>query len=175
MPHASHRPSPAPMSTPSRTTTRAAPSASWTAGSGVKSGGTTEWSPAMTSPRASPPHTPQRIIVPMASRTAIRSPAPRARPVMACAAIARASSAKARNDQTVIATWWAARVTSPSEAASRVRAQPGLPGSGLDEQHGDEREAHAGLGDDGAPRGSGDSPVKPVDEDEVEHDVGAEA
>ena len=56
-----------------------------------------------------------------------------------------------------------------------MRAQPGVPRPGLDEQHGDERDAHPGLRDDGAPRGSCDAPVQPVDEDEVERDVRAEA
>ena len=63
---------------------------------------------------------PARLIVRIAERTPSRSPAPRERPTMACAAMASASRANARKDHTVSATWCAARVTSPNEAASQV-------------------------------------------------------
>ena len=90
---------------------------------GEKSGGMTPRRATTTSPKRARPRHPQRVIVPITSRPPCRLPAPSARPTIACAAMASASRAKARNDQTVIATWCAASVTSPREAATPSRQQ----------------------------------------------------
>ena len=45
----------------------------------------------------------------------------------ACAAMASASSANARKDHTVAATWWAASGTSPSPAATHVVSEEDRP------------------------------------------------
>ena len=52
-------------------------------------------------------------MVPVSSRTAAGRDAPSSLPISACAAMARASRAKARKVKTVIASWWAARLTGP--------------------------------------------------------------
>ena len=114
--HASQRPSPAPIRTPSSTntypdstcpaptSTSAEVVAARVAASGVKSIGSTGLSTTTSRPRAAPETVPQRTITAVASRTPARSPAPRALPVSACAAIARASRVKTRKVQTVNAT-----------------------------------------------------------------------
>ena len=55
----------------------------------------------LTKPEIRPHHIIRRVI----ARVPATSPAPRARPVNACAAMAMASSARARKDQSVKATW----------------------------------------------------------------------
>ena len=127
-------PSPAPMSTPSSTKTTpasgwpiAATSStgtrrSWTAGSLVKSAPTNGETAASASPATSPLPQPQRIIRRVSRRVVSTSPLPSARPVRAWAAIAMASSAKARKVQRVIATWWVATVTSRPSVPTRATA-----------------------------------------------------
>ena len=114
---ASQTPSPAPMSTPSMTntspesgcpmaTTRSpAAMAACTSASGVNSGARKGRVSRSRAPRTTPPSTPQRSISAVASRAFSRSPAPRDLPVMACAAMARASRAKAKKVQIVAVTW----------------------------------------------------------------------
>ena len=66
----------------------------------------------MTTPLTAPHWTIRRV----SARVPATSPAPSARPVIACAAIAIASSTKARNVHSVIASWCVARSTSWSRA-----------------------------------------------------------
>ena len=79
--------------------------AACTAGSGVKSGPSTGRSRSSSTPSTKPTSTPQRTTREVALRVRSTSPAPRALPVIACAAMARASRAKARKVQMVAVTW----------------------------------------------------------------------
>ena len=117
MARASHGPSPAPMSTPSTTKTK--PESGWpsatttsppaiaacTAGSGEKSGPSHGRSRITSTPSTTPTTMPHRTTRVVASRVRSTSPAPRALPVIACAAMASASRAKARKVQIVAVTW----------------------------------------------------------------------
>ena len=139
----------------------------------------------------------------VASRVRSTSPAPRALPVIACAAMARASRAKARKVQIVGGhlVGGQGHVAEPGrhpgrhqehgaqgQGAHEQRHAPAGGGEhppgvgpqrhrracGIPDQHHDEGAGHQGLGDDRAPRGAGDAPVQPVHEPDVERDVEAE-
>ena len=126
------------------------------------------------------------------------SPAPSARPTITWPAIAIASSTSARKMKSWKAIWWApsdgcadARADRGRERGSSRAARPcgrqlrahRAPASGSAPRSGrgcrraraaarvDERGAHPGLRDDGAPRRPGEAPVEAVDEDDLEHDV----
>ena len=79
--------------------------AACTATSGEKSGPTNGRASSTTRPRATPASTPQRNISWVAARVRSTCPAPRALPVIACAAMAIASREKVRKDQIVAVTW----------------------------------------------------------------------
>ena len=74
------------------------------------------------SPVTIPPTRPHRTIRWVTSRVPSTSPAPKERPAIACAAIAIASSEKARDVEIVSASWWVARSTAWSRARPRRRS-----------------------------------------------------
>ena len=102
------------MGWPSAATTSTGTSSSRTAGSGVNRTPRNGLAATSSTPHTTPPIAPHWTIRRVTSRVPVTSPAPRYRPVMAWAAIAIASSTKARNVQSVIAIWWVARPTRSS-------------------------------------------------------------
>ena len=89
-----------------------------TAGSFEKRSGSTGIVARTSARKTNPPNQPHWIMRSPRRRASAASPAPSACPIIACAAIATASSAKARADQIWNAISWAARSASPSRAAT---------------------------------------------------------
>ena len=141
---ARNRMSPAPMKTPSRanttpftgcmTATRRSIQAasSRTAGSDVKTCGNTVCSATMTTPSATPASSPHSTIRRPIARATAASPPPSTRPIMACPAMAMASSVNASVFQISNETWYAASSTVPMRAATDVdsTSAPGARPSG---------------------------------------------
>ena len=170
---------------------------SMTAGSSVNSGGSTPASASRIAPNRQPATRPQAIERQPTARAVAASPAPRARPTSTCAAIAIASSVRARKTNRPIAIWCAASDGSPiraitalavanatSRAAERTKSSPEMRTSGASsarratarrgrraQQQPRERRAHAELRDDGPGRRAVEAPVQAVDEPQLEHEV----
>src|SRR6516165_2390038 len=156
------------MSTPSRTKTtpatgcttatssRTSSSRPATGGAAAKRPGRNGRAARIRAPNTTPYPAPHAIILAVADRAPATSPAPRYLPVIACPAIAIASSASASSVQTRNATWCAAIAALPIRAA------------GDDGQVGEGRRV---LRDDRPPRGSGQAPPQAEDKDCIQNDV----
>ena len=130
--HARNRTSPAPMRMPSSTkaialtgciaathhSTKAV--SRRTSASSVNTAGSSGRTARTSAPSTAPPTTPSSSTRRAAARARAPSPAPRRRPTIAWAAIASASSARARAFQSWNAIWWAARSAVPMRVATAV-------------------------------------------------------
>ena len=169
-----------------------------TARSGVNARGITSSSASRATANAQPSSTDQPIIRTAAARAPSGSPAPSMRPTITWPAIAIASSTSARKMKSWNAIWCAPSDDAPTRASTaeatrndassavvrtaisppirsseRMRVEPRQLPAERAQLHPHERDAHPGLRDHRAPCRARDPPVEAVDEQQLEHDVGA--